>query len=161
MCFQTISVENVQLTNGVTVPDTEETWFFVDTSSPPVTIEFELDLTTLSFVCSVQVAWVENGHISDWSFLLSSTDADADDFTAAVQVNTASAGSRIEVGSTDQHWFPCVGGARRAKLYLATTDNHVFMLTEIAVHGYVESTYSGDSICHPNPSTCPLFWVHV
>ena len=138
---RTVTVGNAQLTNGVTVPDTEETWFFVDTSSPPVTIEFELDLAALSFACSVQVAWVENGHISDWSFLLSSTAGDADDFTAVVQVNTANAGSRILVGETDQHWFPCVGGARRAKLLLAKTDNRVFMLTEIAVHGYVETVY--------------------
>ena len=36
-------------------------WFFVDTSSPPVTIAFELDLQTPSFVCSVEVSWVENG----------------------------------------------------------------------------------------------------
>ena len=36
-------------------------WFFVDTSSPPVTIAFELDLETPSFVCSVEVSWVENG----------------------------------------------------------------------------------------------------
>ena len=39
-------------------------WFFVDTSSPPVTIAFELDLQTPSFVCSVELAWVENGPVS-------------------------------------------------------------------------------------------------
>ena len=136
-----ITVSNTQLTNGETAPDTHETWFLVDTMSPPVTLEFEIDLDTASYICSVQVAWVENGHISDWQFLVSKTAGNADDFQRVVQVNTASAGSRMEVGSQEQHWFPCEGGVRRVKLHLAKTDNHVFMLTEIAVHGYVEAVY--------------------
>lgn len=134
------TVLNAQLTNGVTEPDAEEIWFFVDNNSPPVTLEFEMDLVKASFVCSVQIAWVENGHISDWTFLVS-TSTGVDDFEPVVQVNTANAGSRLAVGSTDNHWFPCVSGVRRAKLHLETTDNHVFMLTEIAVHGYVEAVY--------------------
>lgn len=136
-----ITVPNAQLTNGGTVPETDETWFLVDTNSPPVTLEFEVDLETASFVCSVQVSWVENGHISDWSFLVSQTSGDADDFEPVLHVNTAIAGSRIAVGSNTKHWFACVDGVRRVKLHLETTDNHVFMLTEIAVHGYVEAVY--------------------
>eukprot|EP01045_Picozoa_sp_COSAG04_P027900 COSAG04_NODE_4193_length_2242_cov_2.218852_1_plen_102_part_10 len=50
-------------------------------------------------------------------------------------------GSRQLVGTTDPHWFACVSAVRRAKVHMATTDNHVFMLTEIAVHGYVEAYY--------------------
>ncbi len=136
-----VTVANTQLTNGGTAPDTDETWFLVDTNSPPVTLEFEIDLDKASFVCSVQVSWVENGHISDWMFLVSKTSGDADDFEPVLHVNTASAGSRIAVGSATKHWFACVDGVRRAKLHLETTDNHVFMLTEIAVHGYVEAVY--------------------
>lgn len=136
-----VTVSNAQLTNGETAPDTQETWFLVDTNSPPVTVEFEVDLNVASYICSVQVAWVENGHISDWQFLVSKTAGDAEDFESVLQVSTASAGSRIEVGSPEEHWFPCVGGVRRVKLHLAKTDNHVFMLTEIAVRGYVEAVY--------------------
>jgi hypothetical protein len=128
------------LTNGVKDPLGGQIWTLVDIGTQATAIDFEIDLASHYYVCSVEITWQSNSHISDWSFLTSSQPTGGA-FSQVLRITTATEGSQPQVGSQAARWFACVPNVRRAKLHMARADNNIFMLTEIAVGGYELSTF--------------------
>jgi hypothetical protein len=178
---EVIDVPDSVLTNGYTTnrestydhskEDSGEVWSLNQDLlyGSRITIPITVELGSAHYVCAAQVTWLTGGQISDWSLLLSrEADGGEDSWYEVLRVQNANLEGTTgypdylylpvddDPTSQEVRWFPCEADVRRLRVRMRRTENHVFMLTEIALYGYETAVQGPCQIRCRNGGRCML-----